>query len=70
MDSTRRQYLKCLPVSMCSALACARAPRVWSQNARRSAVRPVIIDADTANEVDDLFAIVRSLIEPSFHVVG
>ncbi len=31
---------------------------------------PVIIDADTANEVDDLFAIVRAMVEPSFDVRG
>ncbi len=30
----------------------------------------VLIDADTANEVDDLYAIARALIEPSFEVVG
>ncbi len=30
----------------------------------------LIIDADTANEVDDLYAIVRALIEPSFEIVG
>lgn len=30
----------------------------------------VIIDADTANEVDDLFAVVRALIAPEFEVVG
>jgi len=30
----------------------------------------LIIDADTGNEVDDLYAIVRGLIEPSFEVVG
>lgn len=32
--------------------------------------RTVIIDADTANEVDDLFAVVRGLIEPSWNVVA
>lgn len=31
---------------------------------------PVIIDTDTANEVDDLFAIVRAMIEPTFDVQG
>ncbi|WP_299779682.1 nucleoside hydrolase [uncultured Formosa sp.] len=31
---------------------------------------PVIIDADTANEVDDLFAIVRAVGEPKFNVLG
>jgi purine nucleosidase len=30
----------------------------------------VLIDADTANEVDDLYAIARGLIEPSWEVVG
>lgn len=30
----------------------------------------ILIDADTANEVDDLYAIVRALIEASFEVVG
>jgi hypothetical protein len=31
---------------------------------------PVITDADTANEVDDLFAVVRALLEPGFEVIG
>ncbi len=30
----------------------------------------LIIDADTGNEVDDLYAIVRGLIAPSFEIVG
>lgn len=30
----------------------------------------VIIDADTGNEVDDLYAVVRGLIEPSWEVIG
>lgn len=32
--------------------------------------RKVIIDADTGNEVDDLYAIVRGLIEPSWEVIA
>jgi len=32
--------------------------------------RKVIIDADTGNEVDDLYAVVRGLIEPSWEVIG
>ena len=32
--------------------------------------KPVIIDADTGNEVDDLYAVVRGVIEPSWNVVG
>lgn len=30
----------------------------------------LIIDADTANEIDDLYAIVRAIAEPSLHIVG
>lgn len=30
----------------------------------------VIIDADTGNEVDDLFAVSRALIEPSCDILG
>jgi len=30
----------------------------------------VIVDADTANEIDDLYAIVRALVAPEFQVVG
>jgi inosine-uridine nucleoside N-ribohydrolase len=30
----------------------------------------VYIDTDTANEVDDPFAIYRALVAPEFHVVG
>lgn len=30
----------------------------------------LIVDADTANEVDDLFAIVRAIVEPKFDLLG
>jgi len=30
----------------------------------------IIIDADTANEVDDLYAIARALLEPRLNVIG
>ena len=30
----------------------------------------IIIDADTANEIDDLFAITRALGEPRFELLG
>lgn len=33
-------------------------------------IKKVIIDADTANEVDDLFAITRALLEPSWDVLA
>ena len=32
--------------------------------------QPVVIDADTANEVDDLFAVARGLVEPSWDVLA
>lgn len=32
--------------------------------------QPLFIDADTANEIDDLYAIVRALLEPGFDIVG
>ena len=31
---------------------------------------PIIVDADTANEVDDLYALVRAILEPSFDLRG
>jgi len=31
---------------------------------------PMIIDADTANEIDDLYAITRALLEPGFQILG
>ncbi len=31
---------------------------------------PILLDCDTANEIDDLYAIVRALAEPSFEIVG
>lgn len=36
----------------------------------RSKGLPIIIDADTANEVDDLFALVRAIEEPSLNLLG
>lgn len=32
--------------------------------------RQLIIDADTGNEVDDLFAITRAVLEPSWHILA
>ncbi len=37
-----------------------------SENSPRS----MIIDADTANEIDDLYAITRALLEPEFKILG
>ncbi len=41
---------------------------VWSDAA--TPPTPVILDADTGNEVDDLYAVVRALIAPDWQVLG
>lgn len=37
---------------------------------RADALTRVIVDADTANEIDDLYAIVRALVAPEFQIEG
>src|SRR5271170_6790917 len=32
--------------------------------------RRILLDSDTANEIDDLYAIVRALLDPGFQVLG
>jgi inosine-uridine nucleoside N-ribohydrolase len=49
----------CLALAACAALPAAAEDRIR-----------LLIDADTANEVDDPYAIVRALVEPRFEVVG
>lgn len=51
---------------MAGALACGSGspPAVPAEPVR------VVIDADTANEIDDLYAIVRALVAPEFRVEG
>lgn len=46
-------------------LSLAAAGAAHAQSKRR-----ILIDADTANEIDDLFAIVRALREPSFEIAA
>ncbi|MDG2448145.1 MAG: nucleoside hydrolase, partial [Saprospiraceae bacterium] len=43
--------------------------QVLSQSSNRQEI-PLIIDADTANEIDDLYAIVRALIAPELNVLA
>src|ERR1035437_2404288 len=38
--------------------------------AAQSPVRKILLDSDTANEIDDLYAITRALLEPDFQVTG
>ena len=56
-------------VSVMLALACAFSAAA-RPSAQAAAPVTVVIDADTANEIDDLYAIVRALVEPRFRVVG
>lgn len=50
--------LLCVCCGMCGAVAChAERPRLW-------------LDADTANEIDDLFAIARMIRQDRFELVG
>lgn len=58
----RRSFLRALaPLALAPSALCQTNP------ARK--IR-MVIDADTANEIDDLYAIVRALLEPSFDVLG
>ena len=41
-----------------------------SLSARAQTPKKIILDADTGNEVDDLYAIVRALIEPSWDILA
>src|ERR1044072_5332254 len=61
--------MKVFLASLALALACACTAA--AQTSRQDAAPvTVVIDADTANEIDDLYAIVRALLEPRFRVVG
>lgn len=61
--------MKIFIASLALAISCAfnAVARTSPQNAEPITV---VIDADTANEIDDLYAIVRALLEPRFRVVG
>lgn len=43
---------------------------VAQEKANNSKIQNVIIDADTGNEVDDLFAITRAVLEPSWNILA
>jgi purine nucleosidase len=65
---SRRNFL--IRSSMAGLGALSLAPHlVWGHH--RSFAKPkLIVDADTANEVDDLFAVVIALLEPNLDVLG
>ena len=65
--TARRHFLRSLSalISMSPLAGKAALPGLVTQRPR-----PLIIDADTANEVDDLFAIAYALAEPALEIVG
>ena len=68
-QSDRRTFLQTLGLASGAMLwpfSVQTLPK-WQEN--QIPIR-IIIDADTANEVDDLYAIARALIEPKFKVEG
>jgi inosine-uridine nucleoside N-ribohydrolase len=63
----RRTFLNSLgPAS----LALAAAAALPSSSAGQSSRRRIFLDSDTANEIDDLYAIARALLEPGFEIAG
>jgi purine nucleosidase len=66
----RRSFLKHLTV-LASAGALHRSGRhLCAQTDALPKPIRIILDADTANEIDDLFALARALMEPSFQLEG
>jgi purine nucleosidase len=54
-----------------AAVACLMAVFVPATSRQADPPRPrIVIDADTANEVDDAYAIVRAVLEPGLAVIG
>lgn len=68
-DYTRRKFI--LQGSMAGLLALGPNTN-WLKAApqRKISPLPLIVDADTANEVDDLFAIAIALLAPSLNIIG
>ena len=57
----RRCWLLTLPILVCCGIG---------TSGRAEGLSRVIVDADTANEIDDLYAIVRVIVAPEFQVEG
>lgn len=59
------------PLLLCAGLLGCRAPAPGASPARRlQGPLRVLIDTDSANEIDDLLAVARAVREPRFQVVG
>jgi purine nucleosidase len=66
----RREFLKTAPVAALSPWAATHAlARMAAAQGQAGSLR-ILIDADTANEIDDLYALVRALLEPRFDITG
>jgi inosine-uridine nucleoside N-ribohydrolase len=61
----RRQFLQLAAAASTTAALPPAAPAASGAKRRR-----LIVDADTANEIDDAFALARALIEPRFQIEG
>jgi purine nucleosidase len=53
-----------------SSMAYLSTVRTWAKSAILEMTTPIIIDADTGNEINDLFAITRALLEPDFRILS
>lgn len=69
LPQNRRSFIKNMGLGAAAVLSPAT---LFPQLTRPKAEQPLrlIVDADTANEVDDLYAIARALIEPTFKLEG
>jgi purine nucleosidase len=65
----RRRFLKAASAAALTPLAAHAHASPIAPSDPNDRVR-MIIDSDTANEIDDLYAIVRALLEPRFQVLG
>lgn len=66
----RRAFLKAAALAGGLPLVGVASRRDVPRSARSGAPNRLLIDADTANEIDDLYAIVRALLAPEVDLVG
>lgn len=69
---TRRNFLRLAGVSATGALTLGSKAALIIPNKSHPSIAPtkLIVDADTANEVDDLFAIAIALLDPNLEIIG
>jgi purine nucleosidase len=66
----RRRFLQAASATALAPFAATGAAARDASGAPTADTIPLLIDADTANEIDDLYALVRALLEPRFRIVG